>query len=91
VDFYCKGKILIKMTKQDQLPTYFKEYLDEKFNTVSDRFDGIDKQIADLKKNVASSNGRISKLWMALLVISIVLLFHFGESSLNILKIFKFL
>lgn len=64
---------------------------DEKFAGVNKRFDGVDKQIEDLKKNVGSSDGKINRLWMALLVISIVLFIHFGETEANILKIFKFL
>jgi hypothetical protein len=90
------------MTKQDQLPPYFEkmlmvqqEKMTEEFRAgirdVRNDIKGIKDDVADLKKKVASSNGRISKLWMALLVISMVLLFHFGESSSNILKIFKFL
>ena len=68
-----------------QLPTYFKEYLDEKFAGVNERFDGVDKQIEDLKKKVGTSSGKINKLWVAILVIVIVLLVHFGETSGGIL------
>lgn len=68
-----------------------KEYLDEQFGSVDKRFDGVDKQIEDLKKNVGTSNGKINKLWLALIVISIVLFVHFGESEGSILKIFSFL
>lgn len=64
---------------------------DEKFAGVNKRFDGIDKQIEDLKKKMSSSDGRISRLWLAVLVIVIVLLVHFGETEAELLKIFRFI
>lgn len=64
---------------------------DEKFTGVNKRLDGLEGQFEDLKKNMATSNGRINRLFFALAVITIVLLIHFGESEASILKIFKFL
>lgn len=74
-----------------QLPTYFKEYLDERFGKVLDEIADVKQDVADLKKKVGTSSGKINKLWVAIIIIVIVLLFHFGEDSSSILKIFKFL
>jgi len=75
----------------DKLPTYFKEYLDERFGKVLDEIADVKQDVADLKKKVGSSDGKINKLWVALLVISIVLLIHFGETEGSILKLFSFI
>ena len=79
------------MTKQTGLPTYFREYLDERFGKVLDEIQDVKEDVADLKKKMNSSDGKISRLWLAVLVIIIVLLVHFGETEGELLKIFKFI
>lgn len=79
------------MTKQTGLPTYFREYLDERFGKVLDEIQDVKEDVADLKKKVDSSDGKIGRLWLVVLAIVIVLLVHFGETEANILKMFKFI
>lgn len=74
-----------------KLPAYFKEYLDERFGKVLEEIADVKVDVADLKKKVGSSDNKINKLWTAILVIFIILLFHFGETEGNILKLFKFI
>lgn len=77
---------------KNQLPAYFKEYLDERFDKVLGEIQDVKDDVADLKKKVGTSNGRINQLWLAIVVIVIVLLVHFGETSGNLLEnVFKFI
>lgn len=72
-------------TATNKLPAYFKEYLDERFGKVLTEIQEIKDDVADLKKNVNSSNGKIGKLWLAILLIAVVLLIHLGVSPESIL------
>ena len=47
-----------------KLPTYFREYLDERFGKVLDEIADVKQDVADLKKKVGSSDGKINKLWL---------------------------
>lgn len=69
-----------------QLPAYFKEYFDEKFKGVTAEIQEVKDDIAELKKNVADSDSRINKLWMAILVVVLVLSVHFGQTEGDALK-----
>lgn len=81
------------MTKQEQqLPQYFREYLDERFGKVLDEIADVKQDVADLKKNVSGSNKRINRVVLAVILIAVIFLFHLGESSGNLLKdVIKFL
>jgi len=64
---------------QQKLTLDLKEYLDDQFQGVDKRFDKVEKSIDSLKKNNYG-------LWVAILVIGIILLVHFGETSGGLLK-----
>ena len=42
------------MTKNNKLPLYFKEYLDERFKNIDTRFDTLHDEIVVLKQEIGS-------------------------------------
>ena len=47
------------MATQSKLPAYYKEYLDERFNHVVERIDGVCSEANGIKKELKRMNGSI--------------------------------